>query len=188
MRFVFLWAGVVLAAVLGLAVFSADGSPAAFLERAFLLYLVIGGAVVDARRRVIPNAVCAGVVAVHGAFLGACALLGVMGLPAAAADVAASVLGAVALGGGLLGFTLAYESLTQTPQALGGGDIKLVFALGFALGLGRGLLAIALACAVFAGYAGVLALRDAACGRPPQQARAFGPALAAGAYLVLLAC
>jgi prepilin signal peptidase PulO-like enzyme (type II secretory pathway) len=196
MRDVILWAAVVLVAVLALAAVAPVVPSSVFLEWSFLLCLVNAGAVVDARHRVIPDAVWVGIVVLHGAFLGAGAALGLAAPTAAGPTFTApatpllveSLFGAVALGGGLLAFTLAYEALSHAPQALGGGDVKLVFALGFALGLGRGMLALAVACAVFALYAGVLALHDRIHGLPTQRTRAFGPALAAGTCLVLLAC
>lgn len=174
MRWVNAWAGVALGATVVLAVCLPPMSALAFLEQALLFSLVVVGAVVDARRRTIPDAVCAGIVLLHLAFI--CAYVVVDGRTPGGM-LAEAVLGGFALGGGLLVFTLAYEALASADQALGGGDIKLVFALGFALGLGRGALVLMLACAVFALYAGLLGRR---------RAYPFGPALAAGAYLVFL--
>jgi hypothetical protein len=50
------------------------------------------------------------------------------------------------------------------------------------------MLVLAVACAVFVLYAGVLALHDRIHGLPTQRTRAFAPALAAGTCLVPLAC
>lgn len=147
----------------------------AFLEQALLFSMVAAGAVVDAQRRIIPDSVCAGIVLLHLAFI--CAFAATEGV-SPGAMLADAAFGGLLLGGGLLAFTLAYEALTGSGQALGGGDIKLVFALGFALGLGRGACALALACVVFALYAGFLGRRSA---------HPFGPALAAGTWLALIA-
>ena len=175
MRWVNAWAGVALGATVLLAVCLPPMSALAFLEQALLFSMVAAGAVVDARRRIIPDAVWVGIVLLHLTFI--CAYAAVDGLSPGTMLVEAALSGFV-LGGGLLAFTLAFETLTGAEQALGGGDIKLVFALGFALGLGRGALALMLACAVFALYAGLL-------GR--QRAYPFGPALAVGTCLVFLA-
>ena len=175
MRWVNAWAGVALGATVFLAVCLPPMSELAFLEQALLFSIVAAGAVVDARRRIIPDAVWVGIMLLHLAFI--CAYAAVDGCSPGAL-LADSAFGGFALGGGLLAFTLAFEAITGTGQALGGGDIKLVFALGFTLGLGRGALALMLACVAFALYAGLL-------GR--KRAYPFGPALALGTYLVLLA-
>lgn len=175
MRWVNAWAGVALGATVFLAVCLPPMSELAFLEQALLFSMVAAGAVVDARRCIIPDAVWVGIVLLHLAFI--CAYAAGDGLPPGAM-LADAALGGFVLGGGLLAFTLAFEAITGTGQALGGGDIKLVFALGFALGLGRGALALMLACASFALYAGLL-------GR--KHAYPFGPALAVGTCLVFLA-
>lgn len=53
--------------------------------------------------------------------------------------------GAFAVGGGILLFSLAFEALTKR-QSLGGGDIKLLFAVGLFLGLAASLLNLLIAC------------------------------------------
>ena len=185
------WAAIVVGATLLLAVCDSGfpGQPLfsslAFLEQALLFFLVAAGAAVDARRRIIPNAVCGGILVLHVAFICAYAALGARGALSGLADAAA---GGLVLGGGLLAFTLAYESFTASGPALGGGDIKLVSALGFALGLGRGTLVLAFACVLFTLYAEAIAVRARIRGGNLSRFYPFGPALAAGLYLVLLAC
>ena len=121
----------------------------------------------------------------HVAFICAYAALGACGALSGLADAA---VGGLVLGGGLLAFTLAYETLIARGPALGGGDIKLVFALGFALGLGRGALVLAFGCVAFTLYAGAIAVRTRIRGGRFARCYPFGPALAAGLLLVLLVC
>lgn len=53
--------------------------------------------------------------------------------------------GAFAVGGGILLFSLAFDALTKRPS-LGGGDIKMLFAVGLFLGLAASLLNLLIAC------------------------------------------
>ena len=62
--------------------------------------------------------------------------------------------------------------------ALGGGDIKLIAALGFALGWERGLLVVMLACVAFACWAAASAIRARLQGRKTPRAFPFAPAIA----------
>lgn len=89
------------------------------------------------------------------------------------------LLGAVALGGGVLAFALAYERITGR-FALGGGDIKLIFVMGLYLGLERGLWALLTSCLMGA----VLGLAWQRMGKG--DAFPFGPAISLGALVVLL--
>lgn len=90
------------------------------------------------------------------------------------------VIGAVALGGGVLAFALVYERVTGR-FALGGGDIKLIFVVGLYLGLGRGLWALLAACLV--GIPMGWAWQRMGKGN----AFPFGPAISLGALVMLLA-
>lgn len=56
-----------------------------------------------------------------------------------------ALLGGFAVGGGLLALVLLYEKLRQV-DAMGGGDIKLLFVTGLYLGLAKNLLCLFLAC------------------------------------------
>ncbi|MBQ3106784.1 MAG: prepilin peptidase, partial [Eggerthellaceae bacterium] len=56
------------------------------------------------------------------------------------------VAGGLVLGGGTLLTALAFEKITRRPS-FGGGDIKLLFAVGLWLGIGRGLACLLIACA-----------------------------------------
>jgi len=155
---------------------------AVFLEQALVLVAVVAGAVVDARCRIIPNAVPVAVVVVHALFLFLQAIAGTENVAALAWQ---SMAGAVVLGGGLLAFTLAYEALAA-PGALGGGDLKLVAALGFAFGWERGLAILLAACVAFALQVAVAAVVARLRGLPPDHTGPFCPAIAAGVFLVPL--
>lgn len=154
MRDVHLWAAASLCGAFLLAAwFRPDAGPSPspiadllFLERALVFAAVAAGAAVDVRRSIVPNAVPAAIVLLHAAFLLANSL---NGNADAVAGLASACAGALAVGGGLLAFTLAYEAATE-PGAFGGGDIKLLAALAFAFGWERAALLLAGACAVFA--------------------------------------
>lgn len=157
----------------------------AFLERGLLLCVLAAAALIDARSRIIPNAVPVAVVLIHAAFMLAYALVeGVNPVPLARG----SLVGALILGGGLLAFTLAFEAMCGAgeSEALGGGDIKLVAALGFSLGCSRAALLLAIACVAFALYGSCRALLARVRGREAETAHPFAPALALAAYLVFL--
>ena len=160
-----------------------DGSAAsvaaslAIPEYALIMVLLVVGAAVDARHRVIPDAVPAGIVALHVlAIAAAWAFDGASLAPMAAAALA----GGVAVGGGLLAFTMAYERFGE-PGSFGGGDIKLMAALGFALGCGRALAVLLVACVVFCLQIAVVSLRA------PTRDGPFAPAIALAALVVLAA-
>lgn len=89
------------------------------------------------------------------------------------------LLGAAAIGGGMLVVSLLMDFLLKR-ETLGGGDVKLFFVLGFYTGLWKGLLMLILACIV--GLAFALAFRKA-----PKKEFPFGPAIVIAAVAVLLA-
>jgi len=153
---------------------------ALFFEKALLVALLVAAAFVDARRRIIPNAIPAGVIGLHAVFI---PVLAVAGGPGAAPSVGAAIVGLVALGGGVLVFTLAYEAIVPGP-VLGGGDIKLIAALGFALGWERGLLVVMLACMAFACWAAASAIRARLQGRKTPRAFPFAPSIAVGIWVL----
>lgn len=74
------------------------------------------------------------------------------GLEIGGITVASGILGAVVLGGGLLVLTTGYEAFAHK-QAFGGGDIKLMAALGLFLGLERGIVCLMVACVCSLVYA-----------------------------------
>lgn len=172
---------------------SAMAASVRYLEQAAILMLVLAGALVDVHRRIIPDGVSLGIVVAHALALAGASLAA---YPAAtmregaflqlAYPFATGLASALALGGGLLAFTLAYEHV-RGPGAFGGGDVKLLAALGFALGLGRALILLFVACGVFACYAAAIAFLLRIAGQARVDALPFCPAIAAACYLVLLA-
>ena len=153
---------------------------AALLEDSLIMLLLIAAAVVDARRRVIPDGISVGIVAVHVLAIALASAAGVDALPL----VGAAAVGGAAIGGGLLLFTLVYERLVQ-PGAFGGGDIKLMAALGFSLGWERSLAVLLGACIVFAGWMGARLLLAHVHGREALHNGPFAPALALSAFALL---
>lgn len=79
------------------------------------------------------------------------------GLEIGGISFASGILGAVILGGGLLVLTTLYELATRK-ESFGGGDIKLMAALGLFLGVERGLVCLLAACVFSLVYAAVRAL------------------------------
>lgn len=71
------------------------------------------------------------------------------------------LVGGIAIGGGVLLFSLVFGAVTNR-ESLGGGDVKLLFVTGLYLGAALGLLALLLAC----GIALVLALGARVAGEP----------------------
>ena len=108
--------------------------------------------------------------------------------PLTGVSLSDGVLGAIVLGGGLLVFTTAWEAVTKK-AAMGGGDIKLLAAMGLFLGLVGGMVALAVACVVFA-IVGIAGQRVPLMGKPYEailsHSAAFAPSLAVGAWVVLL--
>ncbi len=140
-----------------------------------VILLLAVATVTDVRTRRIPNAVPLAMVGVWGlwrivlGFAGVHTGLGFVeemfapapdvtvppGLEIGGLTVASGILGAVVLGGGLLVLTVAYEAVTHK-EAFGGGDIKLMAALGLFLGLERGIVCLMVACACSLIYAAIV--------------------------------
>ncbi len=153
---------------------------------------------VDLRKRIIPN----GLVAVLCVWWAFCTILtGVAcGVEVARGVLAEGIVGALALGGGVLMLCLLYERLRKR-ESFGGGDVKLIAVIGLYLGLEGGCLALLLACAAGIAWSFIASL---VMRKPAQQSvvahpRAieetlssfpqtlpFAPALTLGAFLVLL--
>ncbi len=101
-------------------------------------------------------------------------------LPGWRASLLDSLLGAFAVGGGLLLFVLLYEKLRRK-EAMGGGDLKMLFVTGLYLGWKGNLL-----CLLLASVLGIVfALPDSKC-RSGEKLIPWGPAIAAAAILCLL--
>lgn len=95
--------------------------------------------------------------------------------------------GAVVVGGGILVFSLLFDAVTKR-ASLGGGDVKLLFAVGLFLGLAGSLLNLLVACVLGLAFAVVRGLSvegtDESFGT---KAIPFGPAIAAATLFTLLA-
>ena len=86
-----------------------------------------------------------------------------------------SLLGGLALGGGLLVLSLIFDKVTGK-EGLGGGDIKLFFMAGLYLGPAVGLFSLIIAC--FTGILFVILLH--------QEKIPFGPAISLASFIGLL--
>ena len=164
----------ILAAVLFVVVGLAFENPAIATLVAIFVSVVLACAIVDARRRIIPNNL------VYPSLL----LLGTGIVVLAVADEGVSPMGAaaglLAYGGGM--FVVAIVS----PRAMGMGDVKLAALIGLVLGaLGTRYLTVgALTGLLAGGIGGALALVR---GGSAHQTIPFGPYLAGGAILSALA-
>lgn len=136
-----------------------------FAAYGLVLVLLAAIAIVDVRERRIPNMLSGGLVALwllwrivlglagrhmglgfRAEFLGPAPTVVVPpGLEVLGDSFAGGIIGAVILGGGLLVLTALYEAVTHK-QSFGGGDIKLMAALGLFLGAERGLVCLLAAC------------------------------------------
>ena len=147
--------------------------------------LLVVAAAIDVRTRRIPNAL-----SVVGACVWAAAraALGVSGgAVSLAVDGALSpwgltaadgVVGALALGGGVLVVSIAFEALFGR-DSMGGGDVKLLAVVGLYFGWERGLTCLFAACVVVV----AAALAQRALGKKPAGAFPFAPAILAGAVV-----
>lgn len=169
---------------------------------AFVALLAVA-AVTDMRTLRIPNALVMGMLALWLAWHVAMGIGGVAtGVDFVTASLAPppfkgvsapdGIVGAVSLGGGLLLVTAAYEALAKK-RAMGGGDIKLLAAVGLFLGLPRGIVCLLIACAASLLLALVLPRTrwSAAIPAPAPEGRImkeipFGPSIAVGAVAALL--
>lgn len=104
-------------------------------------------------------------------------------LPDLKGQLLSAALGGFAVGGGLLLVVLLYEKLRRV-DAMGGGDLKLLFLTGLYLGWLENLLCLLLACLI-----GIVTALAAQKRRPARQAPRlipWGPSIAAAAILTLL--
>ena len=139
-------------------------------EHCLLFAILLAMALIDLDSMELPNALQLAGAGVFAVFL-----------PSYAQPLArlkSGLLGALALGGGLLVLSLVMDRVLGR-ESLGGGDIKLLAMLGLYTGPAAGLLLVILAC--FAGLA------CAAAFSAKKQAFPFGPAIAAAAVPTLLA-
>ena len=166
--------------------------------------LLVAAAVSDLQTLRIPNALVGAMAALWAAWRLGLALGGVIvgadfvtalvaPAPFRGVSLASGIVGAVALGGGLLLVTAVYEAVTKK-RAMGGGDIKLLGVVGLFLGLERGVVCLLAACAASLALALVLphtrwADKDLAVtefGYPIMREVPFGPAITVGAAFALM--
>ena len=95
-----------------------------------------------------------------------------------------ALLGGFAVGGGLLVFVLLYEKLRRV-EAMGGGDLKLLFVTGLWLGWAKNLLCLLLAC-IF-GIAFGLATQKRRAVQENTKVFPWGPSICAAGILTMLA-
>lgn len=167
-----------------------------------VLVLLAAVAVIDGRTRRIPNVLSGGLMVLwlvwrvvlgfagrhmglgfRAEFLGPAPTVTVPpGLEIGGITFAEGILGAVILGGGLLILTTIYELIVRK-ESFGGGDIKLMAALGLFLGVERGLVCLLAACVLSLLYAGVRTV----VGRDRVRTMPFGPFIALGALVAFVA-
>ena len=100
----------------------------------------------------------------------------------------AQPLGGFAVGGGLLLIVLLYEKVRQK-EAMGGGDIKLLFLTGLFLGWQRNILCLLIACVLGIVFAFIFPeKRTTGDGAEEEDGKLFpwGPSISAAAILTLL--
>ena len=95
-----------------------------------------------------------------------------------------ALLGGFAVGGGLLAFVLLYEKLRKI-EAMGGGDLKLLFVTGLWLGWAKNLLCLLLACV----FGIVFGLATQKCRAQQENAKIlpWGPSICAAGIITMLA-
>ena len=96
--------------------------------------------------------------------------------------VGCHTLAAICYGGGILLVSIIFDFLTNK-ESLGGGDVKLFAIMGLYLGLVQSLFAVFISCIVGIVFSTVLKRINT----DEEQHFPFGPAIAAGTYIVLLA-
>ena len=95
-----------------------------------------------------------------------------------------ALLGGFAVGGGLLAFVLLYEKLRRV-EAMGGGDLKLLFVTGLWLGWAKNLLCLLLACLF--GIAFGLATQKRRAAQENAKLFPWGPSICAAGIVTMLA-
>ncbi len=197
------------------------GAGVPWLAYAALACILMAAALVDLDTFTIPNGFVLAAVAVWALLMAASAAglvawplgsvvaagsaepfgVGSMFVPLAGAGWLAAALdglaGALVVGGGILVASIAFDAVTNR-ASLGGGDVKLLFAVGLFLGLAGSLLNLLVACVMGLALALVPGLSrpsdpsssDGLAGAPESfrtKAIPFGPAIAAATAVTLLA-
>ena len=94
-----------------------------------------------------------------------------------------ALLGGFAVGGGLLAFVLLYEKLRKI-EAMGGGDLKLLFVTGLWLGWAKNLLCLLLACVLGVGFG--LATQKRRAQQENAKILPWGPSICAAGIITML--
>ena len=94
------------------------------------------------------------------------------------AQLKTGLIGALALGGGMLVMTLIFDKVTGK-ESMGGGDIKLFFVCGLYLGAAKGLMCVILSCVIGLVMA---AIQHKGTGNPFP----FGPSIALACFICML--
>lgn len=180
-------AGVALGVVACIVVACAYGLSLEAVELAAFAAILVAAAIVDAETRRIPNAFVLAACAVRFLYIG---MIWLLGGGDAASLLAESLVGALAIGAGLLAFTIIADRIFGG-RNMGGGDIKLFSAVGLYFGLQVGLAVLAGACVLGAAMA-MLSGKKATAepidegGAAAGRTFAFGPAIAVSAIVAML--
>ena len=184
------------------ALLAVHGAGVPWLAYAALATVLMGAALVDWDTFTIPNGFVIAAIAIWAASVWfmrppSVAMFGVgsMFVPLAGAGWLAvaldGVVGALAVGIGILLFSLGFDAVTKR-TSLGGGDVKLLFAVGLFLGLAGSLLNLLVACVLGLAFAVASGLSTSPSSKGEQaknlkaKAIPFGPAIAAATVATLL--
>lgn len=188
----------VLMAAVFAALLAVHGAGVPWLAYAALATVLMGVALVDLDTFTIPNGFVIAAAAIWVASvwfmrppLGGAFGVGSMFAPLVGFGWTAVALdglaGAVAVGGGILVFSLAFDAVTKR-ASLGGGDVKLLFVVGLFLGLAGSLLNLLIACVLGLAFAVVRGLSTRSAPESVgTKAIPFGPAIAAATVITLMA-
>lgn len=116
---------------------------ATLLAYVTLFALLLAGAIIDIRKRIVPNKLVIGIAGVWLAWRIALALIA----PETLSDSAISIVVAFTFGGGLIAFSVIYERLCGK-EAIGGGDIKLLTVVCLFVGIQYTLAVLFVACLI----------------------------------------
>lgn len=171
-----IWIGLGAASAALMLSLSAWERPAQGVVHAAMAVLLVYAAAHDAGTRIIPNGVVAALAALRLAELAALAASDVRG---ALDATASSLAGAAAVLAVLLATARLMERRTGS-AGIGGGDVKLLGALGFCFGWEAGLLIAGLSCALMLAHRLIPRF-----GKPEADAFAFAPYIALAAITVI---
>lgn len=176
-------------AVALVALLLADGLSPTFAAHAALSFILLAIALIDLGTRTIPNELVLAIMAIwliRMIVLWGSETLAETPTSQWGSQVLDGLAGAFLVGGGTLIFSLAFSGLSGR-ESLGGGDIKLLFALGLHLGVSASLVNLLIACALgllaslIRGLTSKSSLSELLATSMP-----FGPAIAAATIITLV--